>query len=71
MFRIAVCVSTIIALIASTLPVRTAEFGTRDEAVAMVQRVQRMFKTKGAEATFRAVTAKVREFNDRDLYPFI
>jgi hypothetical protein len=33
--------------------------------------VQRMFETKGAEATFRAVTAKVREFNDRDLYPFI
>jgi uncharacterized protein len=71
MFRIAVCVSTIIALIATTLPVRAAEFGTRDEAVAMVQRVQSMFKTKGAEATFRAVTAKVREFNDRDLYPFI
>ena len=49
-----------------------AEFGTKDEAVAMVKRVQAMFKTKGAEATFKAVSDKsVTEFHDRDLYPFI
>jgi len=43
--------------------------GTRDEAVAMVKRVEAMFKNDGPEATFKAVTAKT--FNDRDLYPFI
>jgi cytochrome c len=52
-------------------PAPAAEFGTRDEAVAMVKRVQEMFKEKGADATFKAVTGKDKDFNDRDLYPFI
>jgi len=48
------------------------EFGTKDEAVAMVKRVQEKFKKDGAEATFKAVSDKsVPEFHDRDLYPFI
>ncbi|MGP0092717.1 MAG: cache domain-containing protein [Xanthobacteraceae bacterium] len=50
---------------------RAAEFGTRDEAVAMVKRVQEKFKKDGPDATFKAVTEKVAEFHDRDLYPFI
>jgi cytochrome c len=45
------------------------EHGTRDQAVAMVKNVEAMFKKDGADATFKAVTAK--SFNDRDLYPFI
>lgn len=45
------------------------EHGTRDQAVAMVKRVEAMFHKDGADATFKAVTA--RTFNDRDLYPFI
>jgi signal transduction histidine kinase len=49
-----------------------AEFGTRDEAVAMVKRVQKMFAEAGAEATFKAVDDKTNPaFHDRDLYPFI
>jgi len=49
-----------------------AEFGTRDEAVAMVKRVQEKFKKDGAAATFKAVSDKtVKDFHDRDLYPFI
>ena len=48
-----------------------AQFGTRDEAVAMVKRVQEKFRKGGADVTFRAVTAKAKEFHDRDLYPFI
>ncbi len=49
-----------------------AEFGTREEAVAMVKRVQAKFKAEGAEATFKAVSDKsVADFHDRDLYPFI
>ncbi len=49
-----------------------SEFGTREEAVAMVKRVQEKFRKDGPEATFNAVTdPSTREFHDRDLYPFI
>jgi cytochrome c len=49
-----------------------SEFGTKEEAVAMVKRVQEMFAEKGADATFEAVDDKSnKEFHDRDLYPFI
>ena len=54
-----------------TMSARAAEFGTRDEAVAMVKRVQDMFKKDGPDTTFKAITAKVAEFHDRDLYPFV
>src|ERR1700752_4538781 len=47
------------------------ERGTRDEAVAMVKRVQDMFKQDGPEETFKAVTGKEQGFNERDLYPFV
>jgi signal transduction histidine kinase len=48
------------------------QFGTKDEAVAMVKRVQAMFAKDGAEATFKAVSDKSTvAFHDRDLYPFI
>jgi uncharacterized protein len=53
----------------SMLRVQAAEFGTRDEAVAMVQRVQEKFKKDGPDATFRAINSGA--FNDRDLYPFV
>ncbi|MGO8867317.1 MAG: cache domain-containing protein [Alphaproteobacteria bacterium] len=53
-------------------PAVAAEFGTKEEAVAMVKRVQEKFKTDGPEATFKAVSDKsTKEFHDRDLYPFI
>jgi cytochrome c len=46
--------------------------GTKDEAVAMVKRVQAMFAKDGADATFKAVSDKsTTAFHDRDLYPFI
>jgi len=48
------------------------EYGTRDEAVAMVKRVEDMFSSAGADSTFKAVSDKsVVSFHDRDLYPFI
>jgi signal transduction histidine kinase len=54
------------------LQAATSEFGTKDEAVAMVKRVQEMFKKDGAEATFKAVSDHSnKEFHDRDLYPYI
>ena len=51
---------------------RASEFGTREEAVAMVKRVQERFRKEGPEATFKAITdPSTREFHDRDLYPFV
>ena len=48
-----------------------ADTGSKEDAVKMVKRVQEMFHRAGPQATFAAVTAKDRQFHDRDLYPFI
>ena len=59
-----------VTLAATSMPrLQAAEFGTRDEAVAMVRRVQEKFKKDGPEATFRVINNGA--FNDRDLYPFV
>ena len=64
--------AVLIATFFAVHPSAGAEFGTRDEAVAMVKRVQDKFAETGAEATFRAVNDKTDPaFHDRDLYPFI
>jgi len=60
------------AIISIASPTSAAEFGTKDEAVTMVKRVQAEFKKAGADATFTAVSDNaVADFHDRDLYPFI
>ncbi|HEY1473720.1 MAG TPA: cache domain-containing protein [Pseudolabrys sp.] len=60
------------ALITITSPATAEEFGSKDEAVAMVKRVQAEFKKLGPDATFKQVSDKaVPAFHDRDLYPFI
>src|SRR6516162_5410270 len=56
---------------ASVLPLGAVEFGTRDEAVAMVKRVQEKFKKDGPEATFRALNNNAPGFVDRDLFPYV
>ena len=57
---------------AAPAPAPAAEFGSKNEAIAMVKRVQAEFKKAGPEATFKNVSDKaVEEFHDRDLYPFI
>jgi cytochrome c len=63
----------LIALVGIAIPAAaTSEFGSKDEAVAMVKRVQDEFKKNGAEATFRDVSDKaIAGYHDRDLYPFI
>lgn len=45
------------------------EHGSREQAMAMVKRVEAMFQKDGADATFKAVTGKA--FNEADLYPFV
>ncbi len=60
------------ALFAATPADADAIHGTKVEAVAMVQRVEAMFKKDGAAATFKAVDDKSnKEFHQGDLYPFI
>src|SRR3984893_16126365 len=62
----------VLALLAASGPARAAsEFGTREEAIAMVHRVQEMFKKLGPEATFEAVKRKAPGTIDRDLYAYI
>ena len=61
-----------IAFLAQIPFASAAEYGTRDEAVAMVKRVEDLFAEAGADSTFKAVSDKsVTSFHDRDLYPFI
>ena len=63
-----VWVATFLALV----PAAAAEFGTRDEAVAMVKRVQDQFAKVGAEKTFADINDKSNpSYHDRDLYPFV
>jgi TRAP-type uncharacterized transport system substrate-binding protein len=52
-------------------PTCAFEYGTREEAVAMVKRVLARIKKDGLEETCRAINGGAKEFHDRDLYPFI
>jgi len=61
-----------LALFATVAPAGAAtDFGTRDEAVAMVHRVQEMFKKLGPEGTFQAIKRKAPGTVDRDLYVYV
>jgi uncharacterized protein len=53
----------------SVLALSAAEFGSRDEAIAMVRRVQEKFRKDGPDATFKAINNKA--FVDRDLFPWV
>jgi cytochrome c len=71
MVRVLAAITMVIAMTLAC-SASAAEYGTKDEAVAMVKRVQAMFAKDGADATFKAVSDKsVAEFHDRDLYPFV
>jgi len=61
-----------VAMLTFACSASATENGTKDEAVAMVKRVEAMFAKDGPAATFKAVSDKsVAEFHDRDLYPFV
>jgi uncharacterized protein len=61
-----------VALLIASNPSNSASlFGTRDEAIAMVHRVQDMYKKLGSEATFQAVRRKAPGTIDRDLYAYV
>jgi len=67
--RLIICIAAVLLLPA--FAANAAQFGTREEAVAMVKRVQEKFKREGAQATFAAITAQSRQFKDRDLYVYV
>ena len=71
MLRAAIALSIIFIGLAVPEVGLAGEYGTRDEAIAMVRRVQEKFRQEGAERTYRAVTGKLKIFHDRDLYPFV
>lgn len=71
MFRVFAAFAAI-AFLAQMSSASAAEYGSRDEAVAMVKRVEDMFTKSGADSTFKAVSDQsVASFHDRDLYPFV
>jgi uncharacterized protein len=59
------------ALGISTFAGLAAQLGVREEAVAMVKRVQQKFLKDGPDATFKAVNEGAPGFHDRDLFPVI
>jgi uncharacterized protein len=61
----------LVVLAASSPAGAVSEFGTRDEAIAMVHRAQDMFKKLGPEGTFAAVKRKAPGTIDRDLYVYV
>jgi TRAP-type uncharacterized transport system substrate-binding protein len=67
--RLAAFVFGISFVATSVPPVCAAEFGSRDEAVAMVRRVQEKFRKDGPDATFKVINN--RAFVDRDLFPWV
>jgi cytochrome c len=63
---------TAIALVvAVNFPAWSAEFATKDEAVAMVNKAVAYFKKEGAEKAYAEFDKKGGEFTDRDLYVLV
>ena len=63
-------VLTLIGVLALAAQSAAAKDGTREEAIAMVKRVQATYAARGPQATFNAIT-NTSEFRNRDLYPFV
>jgi signal transduction histidine kinase len=61
----------ILSLVAqSCASVNASELATRDEALALIHRVQIKFASDGAAATFQAINSASPVLRDRDLYIF-
>jgi signal transduction histidine kinase len=70
--RIAASALIFLALSITPLYAASSDFGSKEEAVAMVKRAQVMFKKDGADATFKAISDPAnKEFHDRDLYVYV
>lgn len=52
-------------------PAMAADYGTRDEAVAMVNKAAAYLKANGKEKAYAEFNGKSSQFKDRDLYIFV
>ena len=69
--RLIACTPFVVLATSAPAAPASTSFGTRDEAITMVHRVQEMFKKLGPEGTFQAVKRKAPGTIDRDLYAYI
>jgi cytochrome c len=61
-------VTSIAVLVGISLPAWSGEFGTKDEAVALVKKAVATIGKDGAEKAYEAFDKKDGGFTDRDLY---
>ena len=61
-------VQTIAAFAIVMLPVQAAEFATKPEAEAMVQKAVKFLRANGKDRTFAEINKRDGAFTDRDLY---
>ncbi len=62
---------TVLAVVLSTglaLPAGSAEFASKDEAIAMVKKASSLIKEQGPEKAYAEFDKKPGPFTDRDLY---
>jgi len=72
MSRIKVLTVYLILTLSYQVSANGGDYGSRDEAISMVRRLQDMYRKIGPEGTFKAVNDKGnREFHVRDLYVFV
>jgi cytochrome c len=66
--RIAKSVGAIALLSAISGPTWSADFATKDEAVAMVKKAVDFIRQQGADKAYTEIDTKGGQFTDRDLY---
>ncbi len=64
----AINVAAAITLVASAALAATGEFGTKDEAVAMVKVAITFIKDQGPDKAYPEISSRTGKFVDRDLY---
>lgn len=63
-----ILVAAIAALVGMSVPAWSAEFATKDEAVAMVKKAVAFIGQQGADKAYAEISNKGGQFTDRDLY---
>ena len=61
-------VAAIAVVVGISTPAWSAEYATKDEAVAMVKKAVAFIGAQGAEKAYAEITKKGSQFTDRDLY---
>ncbi len=69
--KLKITVAAIAILIGAMLPAVSGEKGTKDEAVALVNKAVALAKKDGAEKAYAEFNKKPGDFTDRDLYVLV